>query len=223
MHTPIVVSDMDGTLTSAEAWRGVQAWVSAHHASLAARLFLPIRLPVVALVKAGLYDREAFRARWVRDQAGLLRGLTGTQLADMGEWVVEHHLWPQRRQEVIDAVAAASAAGGPNAELLLATGSYQQVGDAFARRIGAHAALGTQLELRDGHASGALAAPTQSGDRKAAAIVERAAGREIVAAFGDTAGDIPLLRLANRAVAVAPDPALRRAALEHGWEILEAR
>jgi phosphoserine phosphatase len=221
MHAPIVVSDMDGTLTSAEAWRGVHAWIAAHHPSLAARLFLPVRLPVVALVKAGLYDREAFRARWVRDQAGLLHGLTGTQLAEMGEWVVEHHLWPARRRGVIDAVAAAAATAGPNTELLLATGSYQQVGDAFARRIGAHAALGTQLELRGGRATGALAAPTQSGERKAAAIVARAAGREIAAAFGDTAGDIPLLRLARRAVAVAPDRALRNAATELDWEILE--
>jgi HAD superfamily phosphoserine phosphatase-like hydrolase len=222
MSPSIVVSDMDGTLTAAEAWRGVQAWVSEHHPSLAARLFLPVRLPVVALVKAGLYDREAFRARWVRDQAGLLRGLTGTQLAEMGEWVVEHHLWPARRQAAIDAVRAAAATAGPTTELLLATGSYQQVGDAFARRIGANAALGTQLEMDDGRATGALATPTQSGEHKAAAIVARAAGREIVAAFGDTAGDIPLLRLAHRSVAVAPDPALRRTAIALDWEILEA-
>jgi HAD superfamily phosphoserine phosphatase-like hydrolase len=221
MNPAIIVSDMDGTLTAAEAWRGVQAWVGAHHPSAAARLFLPPRLPVAALVKLGFHDREAFRARWVRDQAGLLRGLSEARLADMGEWVAEHHLWPARRQAVIDAVAAAAIAN-PGAEVLVATGSYQQVGDAFARRIGAHAALGTPLELRDGHATGALAAPTQSGERKAAAIRALAGDREIAAAFGDTAGDIPLLRLARRAVAVAPDEALRRTAVELGWEIVEA-
>jgi phosphoserine phosphatase len=221
MPGPIVVSDMDGTLTAAEAWRGVQAWITAHHASTAARLFLPVRLPAVALVRAGLSDREAFRTRWVRDQARLLRGLTAEQLDLMGEWVVEHHLWPARRQRVIEIVAAAVDEAGPATELLVATGGYQPVGDAFARRIGAHAALGTPLELRDGSATGALGAPTQSGEHKAAAILARAGGREIATAFGDTAGDIPLLALARRAVVVAPDTELRRIAVELGWEILE--
>jgi hypothetical protein len=93
----------------------------------------------------------------------------------MGEWVVEHHLWPARRQRVIEAVEVAATEAGPGAELLIATGSYQPVGDAFARRIGAHGALGTPLELRDGIATGALAVPTQSGERKASAILARAA------------------------------------------------
>jgi HAD superfamily phosphoserine phosphatase-like hydrolase len=221
MSGPIVVSDMDGTVTAAEAWRGIQAWVTVHHPSMAARLFLPVRLPMVALAKVGLADREAFRSRWVRDQARLLRGLSGEQLAAMGEWVVEHHLWPARRTAAIEAVTAALAAAGPGAELLVATASYQPVGEAFGRRIGASAALGTPLELRDGIATGAIAAPTQSGERKAAAIRARSGNREIAVAFGDTAGDIPLLSLARRAVAVAPDAVLRRAALERGWEILE--
>ena len=43
----------------------------------------------------------------------------------------------------------------------------------------------------------------------------------MLAAFGDTVADIPLLRMAMRAVAVAPDAALRREARARGWEILE--
>jgi HAD superfamily phosphoserine phosphatase-like hydrolase len=224
MSGPIVVSDMDGTLTTAEAWRGVLAWVRERHPSPAARWFVAVRLPLVLATKLGLYDKEAFRARWVREEAALLRGVTEAQLSAMGEWVVEHHLWPTRRQAAIDAVATAVAearASDRAAELLVATGSYQQVGDAFAARIGADAALGTPLRVRDGVATGDLDTPTGSGERKAAAVRERAAGREIMAAFGDTAGDIPMLSLARRAVAVAPDTALRRAAVEQGWEILE--
>jgi phosphoserine phosphatase len=68
-----------------------------------------------------------------------------------------------------------------------------------------------------------MAEPGRSQRRPAATqlILARAAGREIVAAFGDTAGDIPLLALARRAMAVAPDAILRRAAVERGCEILE--
>lgn len=225
MPAPIIVSDMDGTLSTAETWRGVLAWVTAHHPSPAARRFVAIRLPLVLMSKLGVYDKEAFRGRWLRDEATLLRGVDADRLEAMGEWVVEHHLWPARRQAAVDAVASAvdeAHASDPGTELILATGGYQQVGDAFARRLGAHLALGTPLELRDGVATGRLAAPTQSGEQKAAAVRARASGGQVLAAFGDTAADIPLLGLARRSVAVAPDRALRRAAVERGWEILEA-
>ncbi|MCJ7711802.1 MAG: HAD-IB family phosphatase [Chloroflexi bacterium] len=225
MTSGVVVSDMDGTLTTVEAWRGVLAWVRDNHPSAAARRFVTVRIPFVVLVKAGLKDKEAFRARWIAEEAGLLRGLPKERLTAMGEWVVASYLWPTRREAAIEEVRAAAEAArraDPGARLLLATGAYQEVGDAFARRIGADAALGTPLELRDGLATGAISAPTQSGEAKAAAVRALAGGGEVLAAFGDTAADVPLLRMATRAVAVAPDAALRREAVARGWEILEA-
>ena len=71
-------------------------------------------------------------------------------------------------------------------------------------------------------ATGDLAAPTQSGEEKARAVAGYANGRTLVAAFGDTLADVPLLALAQRAIAVAPDAALRRVARDRNWEILEA-
>ena len=223
MSSAVIVSDMDGTLTTAETWRGVLAWTLLHRPSAAARRFVGIRLPLVLLAKLGVISKERFRARWLSDQATLLRGASADELAAMGEWVVEHHLWPARRAEGINAVAAAFSAARvthPSVELLLATGGYQQVGDAFAKRIGAAVALGTPLELIEGRATGRLAAATQSGEQKAVAVRARAAGAPLLAAFGDTAADIPLLSMAQRAVAVAPDSYLRREALRRGWEIV---
>ena len=223
MSNAVIVSDMDGTLTTAETWRGVLAWTLQHRPSAAARRFVGIRLPLVLLAKLGVISKERFRARWLSDQATLLRGARVDELAAMGDWVVEHHLWPARRAEGINAVAAAlgaARAADPSTQLLLATGGYQQVGDAFARRIGAMAALGTPLELLEGHATGRLAAATQSGEQKAAAVRARAAGGQILVALGDTAADIPLLSMAQRAIAVAPDSHLRREALRRGWEIV---
>jgi phosphoserine phosphatase len=180
---------------------------------------------MVALAGVGVYDKESFRARWLSDMATLLRGVSADGLATMGEWVVEQHLWPARRQIALDLLADAvrdARTRHPETKALLATGAYQQVGDAFARRIGADGALGTPLELREGVATGKLAAPMQSGQQKAAAILARAAGGELLAAFGDAASDIPLLALATRAVAIAPDADLRRAAIARGWEIVDS-
>ena len=150
MSSAVIVSDMDGTLTTAETWRGVLAWTLQYRPSAAARRFVGIRLPLVLLAKLGVISKERFRARWLSDQATLLRGASADELAAMGEWVVEHHLWPARRAEGVNAVAAALNAARvthPTIQLLLATGGYQQVGDAFAKRIGATAALGTPLQL----------------------------------------------------------------------------
>jgi phosphoserine phosphatase len=214
---------MDGTLATVETWRGVLAWIRDQHPSPAARRFVTVRLPRVALVKAGLADVEAFRARWLEDQAQLLRDLPAARLRDMGDWVTESYLWPARRQTAVDAVAAAVAAArqtGVAVRLVLATGAYQDVGDAFGRRIGADAVLGTPLVLREDRVTGKLGAQVQSGEAKAAAVRALAGGGEVLAAFGDSVADIPLLRLATRGVAVAPDAALRREALARGWEIL---
>ena len=221
MSGAVIVSDMDGTLTTAETWRGVHDWAKANRPSSAAQRFVTVRLPLVILAKLGIINKERFRARWLSDLAALLRGATVDELNAMGEWVVEHYLWPARRTSGLTAVAnAVASARTAGAQLLLATGGYQQVGDAFARRIGAVAALGTPLEFVDGVATGQLAGATQSGEQKAAAVIRRAAGGEILAAFGDTAADIPLLTAARRAVAVAPDKQLREEAQRRGWEIV---
>ncbi|MFZ9976025.1 MAG: HAD family hydrolase, partial [Candidatus Limnocylindrus sp.] len=174
MSTAVIVSDMDGTLTTAETWRGVLAWVMLNRPSGAAKRFVLIRLPLVLLAKLGILGKEGFRARWLRDLAALLRGATVSELDAMGEWVVEHYLWPARRTSGLTAVADEVSNGRTaGAQLLLATGGYQQVGDAFARRIGAVAALGTPLEIRDGVATGRLAAAHQSGEQKAASVSRR--------------------------------------------------
>jgi phosphoserine phosphatase len=215
---------MDGTLATVETWRGVLAWIRDQHPSPAARRFVTVRLPRVALVKAGLLDVEAFRARWLVDEARLLRDLPAARLRDMGDWVTDTFLWPARRQAAVDAVAAAvtsARAAWPGTRLVLATGAYQQMGDAFGRRIGADVVLGTPLVLREDRVTGELAAPVQSGEAKAAAVRTLAGDGEVLAAFGDSVADIPLLRLAVRGVAVAPDAALRREARARGWEILE--
>jgi phosphoserine phosphatase len=223
MSRPIVVSDMDGTLTTAETWRGVHQWIRANYPSPAASRFIAIRLPIVFLARSGLMNKERFRARWLEDQTKLLRGLPEAQLVVMGEWVVEHLLWPARRVEAVSAVQAALAtarATDPSTELVLATGGYQPIAAAFAKRLGATIALGTPFEVLDGAATGRLAAPTQSGEEKARAAQACAAGGRILAAFGDTAADIPLLKLAERAIAVAPDSALALEAARAGWERL---
>jgi phosphoserine phosphatase len=225
MTHPIVVTDMDGTLAEAETWRGVLAWLKANHPSTAADRFVTVRLPRIVATRLLRRDKEQFRATWMEEEARLLAGLPAATVLEMGAWVAGEYLWPTRRKAAIDAVRAATdaaRAADPRARLVLATGAYQPIADAFAARVGADVALGTPLEIRDGVATGATATRTGTGEQKAASVRALAEGGPIVAAFGDTGADIPLLAMAHRAVAVAPDQDLRRAAVSRGWEILEA-
>ena len=128
MSEPIVVSDMDGTLTTAETWKAVLAWVRDRHPSPAARRFVWVHLPLVARLRLGLMDKEAFRARWLGEEASLLRDLPEARLVEMGEWVVEAWLWPARRTAAIKAVSTALEglrADGSHPELYVATAAYQ--------------------------------------------------------------------------------------------------
>jgi HAD superfamily phosphoserine phosphatase-like hydrolase len=224
MTHPIVVSDMDGTLARAETWRGILAWLRTNHPSKAADRFVTVRLPRIAIAKATRADKEAFRARWMEDEARLLAGLPAERVDEMARWVVDEHLWPTRREDSIALVRAAAdavRAGNREARLVLASGAYQPIVDRFAARIGADVALGTPLEIRDGVATGGVLAQVQTGQQKAAAVQALAEGGEVVAAFGDTGADAPLLALATRAVAVYPDTELRRVAASRGWELFE--
>ncbi len=224
MGRTIVVSDLDGTLSTAEVWRGVLVWVREHHPSPAARRFVAVRLPGVVLVKAGLVNRERFRARWYRDLAQLLAKLPEERLAELAAWVVDEWLWPARRAASVAAVQRAigdARSSDPAARLVLATGAYQQIADAFASRLGADQALGTPLEAFGGRLTGRLATAVQTGRQKANAVRSAVDGGVVAAAFGDTGADIPMLQLARRPVAVAPDRELRRAAERAGWEILD--
>jgi putative phosphoserine phosphatase/1-acylglycerol-3-phosphate O-acyltransferase len=224
MTHPIVVTDMDGTLAEAETWRGILAWLAVNHPSPEASRFVTVRLPRIAFVKVFRRNKEAFRARWMEEQARLLAGLPEAEIDAMGVWVAKEHLWPTRREAALDVVRAtadAVRAANPEGRLVLATGAYQPIADAFGRLVGADVALGTPLEIRDGIATGAVLAATQTGAQKAAAVRALAEGGEVVAAFGDTGADVPLLSLATRAVAVFPDQELRRAAPPRGWELLE--
>ncbi|MCU0482997.1 MAG: haloacid dehalogenase-like hydrolase [Chloroflexi bacterium] len=220
---PTVVADLEGTCTAGETWRGLGRYLSAHGRRRAYRWFLLPRLAAVPLVRLGLVDEQAFRNRWVRDLARLLAGEDEAALARIAAAIVDQELWPRRKPDVVAELAAAAAGG---ARLVLASGTYQPVLEAFAARladeIGSDAvvALGTPLELRDGRATGRLAEPIGTGPRKAQRVRALVAGAPVSVAYGDSAADLPLLELAVEAVAVSPDRTLGRAARARGWRVL---
>ncbi|MFN8514926.1 MAG: HAD family hydrolase [Chloroflexia bacterium] len=153
MSAELVASDLEGTLTTGETWRGVGRYLREERgpwAGMRYRAFFAMNTPGILLARRGLFDEQGMRIRWMRDLSRFFRGFDAAELGRMAEWVVERELWPKRREVVIAELAAHRAAGR---RVLLVSGTYQPVLEVFARRIGAEA-IGTPLEVREGRATG---------------------------------------------------------------------
>ena len=109
----------------------------------------------------------------------------------------------------------------------LVTAAPVELGAVIARRLGLTGAIGTVAEIRDGVYTGRLVGDLMHGPAKAAAITDlaRREGLDLdrCAAYSDSVNDLPMLSAVGRPVAVNPDSALRRAALDNGWEIRDFR
>ncbi|MEN3305345.1 MAG: hypothetical protein V7603_1547 [Micromonosporaceae bacterium] len=109
----------------------------------------------------------------------------------------------------------------------LVTAAPVELGQVIAERLGLTGALGTVAEIHDGAYTGRLVGDLLHGPAKAAAInaLARAEGLELArcTAYSDSANDIPMLSTVGHAVAVNPDPALRREARKRGWEVRDFR
>lgn len=210
----VVASDLEGTLTTGETWKGVARFLREHGLASAYRRFFLARFPGYVLAKTGLADERAFRNRWLADLSRLFARFSPEELARMAEWVVEHELWPHRRGPVLAELAAHRREGK---RVVLASGTYQPVLEAFARRIDAEA-IGTPLAANG--AAGQVRGPVNTDRVKADRLRAFLGGGAPAIAYGDTIADIPMLELSQSAVVVHPNEALRRLALARGWRVL---
>lgn len=212
----MIASDLEGTLTTGETWRGLGRYVvEVLGRRVSYALFLVTHYPVAYMAKYGLIDRQGFKDRWIVDLAGFLRGLSLEELAHMARWVVDNELWPERRVHVL---AELDAHRGAGKRVVLTSGTYQPILDEFASRIGAEA-IGTPLEMKDGDATGRILR-NNTGPVKAERLRQRLGDGALEIAYGDSDGDLPMLEIARAPVAVHPEPPLRAVALARGWRIV---
>lgn len=109
--------------------------------------------------------------------------------------------------------------------LLAVTGSYQEIAEPFATLYGFDDCIGALLERKDDRFTGEVAREVYS--QKAALITAYAREHKLTfdgsVAIGDSHGDIPMLALAERAIAFNPSEELYDEAVKHGWDIVLER
>ncbi len=226
MTTDIQVAlfDIDGTLTTTNVWRGLTASTKIP----SSRIWeMYIRaLPFWGLHKIGLFSQIRFRHLWAKRLASMLRGWTEAQIDDLSHWVVHLYLLQHYRDDVVAELKAHKANG---AHIILVSNMFKQFVDKVAAYVDADVGLGTQLEMRDGVATGRIVGPPSAGQQKVdnvrAYLRERSIDIDLsqyAAAYADSHSDAVLLEAVKHPTATYPDEKLAIVAQEHGWRILQS-
>jgi len=215
----IVASDLEGTLTTSATWKAVGRWLNVNGYAAVYRRFFAVRIPTFVGTKIGLVDDQAFKEEWVGDLVRFFKDCTTERFEEIASYIVEEHLWPARRMDVVNELRDHVKAGH---RVIIASGAYQPVVSLFAQRIGSDEAIGTPVEVFNGQLTGRIAGDFNTGQEKIRRLQRQLKGGVLDLAYGDTMADVPMFERAVNPVAVYPTPELRRVAKERGWRILDA-
>ncbi len=213
----VAAFDVEGTLTEGATWAGLRTWLEANGQGELFKRFLRRKMLGIMLFRLHLIrDERAFKEQWVLDELRLFAGYSAAQMAEVGQFVVERELWPQRRPSVVAEIEKQKQDGR---RVLLVTGVMEPVLAVLADKLSVEA-IGTPLQYENGDFTGEVAAPINTGIRKVEQLEPFARDGKIYAAYGDTAADIPMLQIAQNPVAVFPDKKLSKTAQANNWRIL---
>ena len=213
----IVAFDLEGTLSAGIAWEGMRDYLVAHGEGDKFRRFFRKNFLRVLAFRVGILKNErAFKERWILDMMRLFAGYTPERFAEVSAWVADRTFWHHRRVAVVEELIAYQEKG---ARVIIVSGMYEPILQQFAAKLQVEF-MGTAIEVVNGRLTGEIVGQLNVGPPKAEKL-QQLPGK-LVAAYGDTMRDIPMLELAETAVAVHPDAILRETAVQRGWRILEA-
>ncbi len=152
----------------------------------------------------------------MQDEIGLLRNASPARFNEMAAWIVRYVMWPKRRESLLAELDQHRQAG---VQIAIVSSAYQPIVEAFAQRMDA-VPIGSPLIFNEDKLVG-VALPINSYEHKRAYIQAAFDGHNIIAAYGDTASDIPMMEMSDHPVAVYPDSALRRVAEARNWRIID--
>ena len=211
----IVAFDLEGTLSSGVAWEGMRDYLQAHDEGKKFSRYVRQNIVRVLAYRWGLLrDERAFKEQWIVGLMRLFAGYTPQRFAEAAAWVVERTLWPKRRDVVVEELLTHQENGR---RVIIVSGMFEPILQLFAAKLQVES-IGTPLEVVNGRLTGEVLGQMNFGPAKVSQL-QKLSGK-LLAAYGDTVRDIPMLQLAETAVAVHPDARLREAAEQHGWRIL---
>ncbi|MCD4802880.1 MAG: HAD-IB family phosphatase [Anaerolineales bacterium] len=212
----IIVSDIEGTLTTGSSWKALQRYYLTYLNPWAYRFFILRWLPRYPLVQAGILDREKAMTEWMRREINLFKGFSPDEFRKIAQWIVENEMWSQRRDYMVKELEKHKISG---TKIVLVSSAYQPLVELFAGHIDADA-IGSSLIYQENKLTG-FETPMNAYQQKADNILARYKNEIIAAAYGDTMSDLPMMEISEEPVAVTPSPELRKIAEHRGWRIID--
>lgn len=216
--------DVDGTLTDIRVWegileyfqkRGLRKWTH--------RIYWSYHFPIYLLRKLGLISEGSFRKPWAAHLAWYFRGFSPSETEDIWTWVSHEFLANHWRTDILNLLNQHKQS---NDLVMLVSAGPEPLIMYIAHEIGADFGIGTELEIKETKFTGRSIKPVCINEYKAqkVKITLQKHGLAIELAdsfaYADSISDQQLLELAGHPVAVYPDEALRKLAIQNSWQIL---
>lgn len=155
-----------------------------------------------------------------RDQlAALVAGWSVDQVQDIARETMHHVVTPAIYAEARELITFHRNAGH---DVIIISASASQLVQLIAEELGITKVVATELDVTDGHFTGGINFYCK-GPAKAEAIAQLARDNnydlQASYAYSDSATDIPMLQAVGNPIAVNPDRAMKKTALENSWEI----
>jgi HAD superfamily hydrolase (TIGR01490 family) len=210
----IAIFDLDGTITRHDTLLPlVLRWLARR----------PWQLARLLLVFPGLLRFLADRDRGRLKQALLQATMRGTPRADLQAFATDFVSRKIGRGCFRDALAAVRRHRDAGHHLVLMSASVDFYVPEFGRQLGFDRVISTEVLWKDERLDGTLISANRRGEEKARCVRELLSGRYYAESFayGNSASDLPHLRLVKYGQLVNGSLAARRAAAEAGVDCVD--
>jgi HAD superfamily hydrolase (TIGR01490 family) len=215
--------DVDGTLYTANMWRGLMQYAQAHGRARDAKLYYNTLVPLYLMRKLKLISEETFRKPWVLSMGKMLKGWSQAEGDAAFDWIAEEFIRPTAHEDIVARLREHVA---QHHIVVLVSAMLAPTLAGIGKPLGVTGTVGTEVEVRDGKFTGRVLPPACMGIQKERLtkkfLTARGIEIDFVAsyAYADSISDLPLFEMVGKPVAVYPDKELAALAREKNWEIL---
>jgi len=215
--------DVDGTLYTANMWRGLMQYASDHGRPREAKRYYNALVPLFLARKFKLISEETFRKPWVLDMGKMLKGWSQAEGDAAFDWISEQFIRPTAHDYIVARLREHVA---QKHIVVLVSAMLAPTLARVGKPLGVTGTIGTEVEMRNGKFTGRIIPPVCTGIEKDRMtrkfLMSRGIEIDFAAsyAYADSISDLPLFEMVGHPIAVYPDAPLSALAQKKSWEIL---
>jgi HAD superfamily phosphoserine phosphatase-like hydrolase len=194
--------DVDGTLYTANMWRGLMQYASEHGRARDAKRYYNALVPLYVLRKMHLVSEESFRRPWVMNMGEMLKGWSQAEGDAAFDWIAEQFILPPSAQD--DILAKLREHVAAKHAVILVSAMLAPALVRVGAPLGVTGTVGSEVEVRDGQFTGKILPPACMGIEKDRLTRKFLAARGIDIdfaasyAYADSISDLALFEVAEK-------------------------